>query len=743
MWDVGRRMRGRLFSSDSRWFLPLGLVLLGVVAYANSFRGVFMLDDHSSIVENPDIGDFGEMVRNSTRPLTQATFHLNYVVGGLRPAGYHAVNLVIHLVAGLALYGLVRQTLGARGGVGRSREEQGVAGKSRGEEGGAGRSRGKKGRAEGSRAVGAELSAFAVAAIWLVHPLQTASVTYIVQRAETLMGMFYLLTLYCAARGMYAAEARRSPERSRDLERGGPPPYRAGWHGAAVTACALGMLSKPVMVTAPVAVLLYDRAYASGGFLAALRRRRYLYAGLGATWLVLAALLLSPHESSYSAGVTAGLMSPAGYLATQAGVVLHYLRTVFVPTQACFDYAWPVVGSWRETVLPGSVPALLLAAAVWAFVRGRALGFPAVFFFLALVPSSSFIPVADCAFDHRMYLPLAGVVAVVVPGAYGLLSSRRQAGFSIAAVVLGCLLIGTLIIMTIDRNRDYHDEERMWRDVVSKRPGNLRAHEWLIAAMMDRGDYEEAEEAAARLVRVVESLETMPGDRSRKYHLTMALDRLGRILAARGKMDEAVGAYRRAIEADPRNRVAHCNLAVALFLLGKPGDALATCEAAIAIDGDYAKAHSMKGLVLRSRGRFRESVDAYRRALECPGDVLHARHGLAWLLAACPETDLCDGGEAVRLATEVSDATGGRSVGGLDLLAAAYARARRFEDAVRTAERALALASVRGAGGDDGMGYVPRDGGPEGIRSRLELYRVGRPFTDRTVSADGEGPERD
>ena len=701
------------------------LAVVAVLAYANSFSGQFLLDDHASILGNPELGSLGGMVRKSTRPLTQATFHLNYVIGGLHVADYHLVNLVIHIAAALALYGVVRRTL--EKGTGRDGE-------------------GRK---------GSEGVALVVAAVWMVHPVQTASVTYIVQRAESLMGMFYLLTLYCAIRGM--SHCRTTLQRSSSSECAAQESHATAesatihhsrftihspwpWHTATVTACALGMLSKPVMVTAPVAVLLYDRAYVSGGFVEALRRHRYLYVGLAATWLVLAVLLLLPHESSQSAGVVPGLASPGSYLVTQAGVVLHYLKLVFVPTAVCLDYAWPVASSWREVAVPGVVLALLFAGAVWAFVRRHPLGFPAVFFFLALAPSSSVIPVADCAFDHRMYLPLAGVVAVVVSGLYGLLVTQRRrtpllrtgrAGVSIVASILTGLVVAGLVSMTHMRNRDYHGQERMWADVVSKRPGNLRAQQWMIDSMMDRGDLDEAEEAARRLVRVIEALEAPPGDSSKAYHLTMALDRLGRILVARGKLREAVGHYRNAIRAEPGNRVAHCNLAVALFLAGQPEEALAACGSATEIDNGYTKAHSMKGVVLRSLSRFKEAIEAYRRAIESGGDVVQATYGLGWLLAACPETELCDGDTAVQLAEEVVTATGGRSHMALDLLAAAYARVGKFDDAVRTAERALAAAPEQGGERAAGLPHVERDTGARGIRRRLELYRAGKPFTDR------------
>src|SRR5262249_52676665 len=159
------------------------------------------------------------------------------------PWGYHAVNLVIHVFAAILLLGIVRRMLGSE----RLRERYG------------------------------EISlplALAVAVLWLVHPLQTASVTYVIPRAESLMGLFLLLLMYCGIRVFGASRPR-------------------WWKVAAVATCALGMGAKEVMVVAPIVLLLYDYVFVAGSIGAALRERRGLYAGLAATWLVLAAAMLN------------------------------------------------------------------------------------------------------------------------------------------------------------------------------------------------------------------------------------------------------------------------------------------------------------------------------------------------------------------------------------------------------------------------------------------------------------------
>ena len=426
-------------TESMRKVLPFMIIAVGVMAYLNSFSGVFVFDDFHTIVRNPFIGDFWAQVLNSTRPVVNFTFFLNYKIGGFKAADYHAVNLLIHIIAGLLLFGIIRRTLELPSFV----QRYGSAGR---------------------------WLAASVSVIWLIHPLQTAGVTYIVQRAESLMGLFYLLTLYCAIAGFKSTKSTR-------------------WYVAAILSCAVGMATKPVMVTAPLIVFLYDRTFIAKSFLVAIRQRARLYVGLVATWLILASLLLVPNESSTSAGFDSGLISPVHYFETQCSVIPHYLKLVFLPTGLCLDYAWPaaVIDIWLIACFVFLF--LLLIVSVWLCMRGNGLGFAGLFFFVTLAPSSSFIPVADYAFDHRMYLPLAGVVVVFVFASYEILKIRMRPW---CLVIFACLLVVALARMTYLRNEDYQSEETMWRDVVEKCPHNLRARNDLAVALSENGKVNEA-----------------------------------------------------------------------------------------------------------------------------------------------------------------------------------------------------------------------------------------------------------
>jgi hypothetical protein len=434
------------------WHWPALLVLGGLLAYANSFAGVFLLDDHLIIEDGPQVRSVAGAL-SAARPLVNLTLALNYALGRTTPWGYHVVNLAIHLLAGLTLYSLLRRTLRLL-------------------------------PLEHPVCQDATGLAFAVALLWVVHPLQTQAVTYIVQRSESLMGLFYLLTLYCTLAG---AESE--------------PPRRGAWYVGAVLCCALGMVSKEIMVTAPLLTLLYDRIFLGPSWREVLRRRWPLYLGLATTWLLLAGPLRWAFETDNpdsSAGFGLKGITPLQYLCTQAGVVLHYLRLIFWPQPLCLDYQWPIAQTTWAIVGPGLVIVALLLLTAWALWRQPWLGFWGAWFFIILAPTSSFMPIADIAFEHRLYLPLAGVLVLAVLAiAAGVRALAHKMSWDEAELqqrqiaVVGLLAVVS-ISLTYMRNVDYRSEQAMWNNVLQQYPDNVRAHYNLGRAEWASGRVEEA-----------------------------------------------------------------------------------------------------------------------------------------------------------------------------------------------------------------------------------------------------------
>ncbi len=436
-----------------RWqlWIPLFIITLTVLAYLNAFGNAFIFDDEQIIVNNPEIRQLWP-VGMAARWVVNLTFKLNYATGQLRVADYHATNLLIHLLAALVLYGIVRRTL-TLPRVGEIWKRHGA------------------------------LLAGAVAALWAVHPLQTQSVTYICQRYESLMGLCYLATLYAfvrgaQTRGRYAA---------------------AAWYGLSVVVCLLGMGTKEIMITAPLVVLLYDLLVASPSARVAIRQRGLVHVGL---WLTVAVFALTEWQmfsviEQRGEGVTLAVSSWS-YLLTQMQVIPYYLRLSLVPYPLCLDYGWSFASSWTESIASGLLLVGLGVLTVWLWVRRRPEAFIGLWFFCILAPTSSVVPVPDAIFEHRMYLPLAAVLVALVLGAYRLLYRDMSTvrAVRVAGIGVVVVLVGVGAVMTHQRNRVYRSALTMWEDVVGTRPQNRRARLNYSSALLTAGRTTESRQEA-------------------------------------------------------------------------------------------------------------------------------------------------------------------------------------------------------------------------------------------------------
>ena len=586
---------------------PLILAAASFVAYGNSLDGAFVFDDHRYIVNNPRIAEPGDLGRvlSGRRPTLDLSLALNRAIGGTEPSGYHAVNILIHVLATITLYGLIRRTTA-------------------------------RGAADAAAAHSGTGLALVVALFWTLHPLQSQCVNYIVQRSESLMVLFYLLTLYALLRAVESARPMR-------------------WYAAGVAACILGMGSKGVMVTAPILALIYDRVFLAGSFRELLRRRWGFHVALLATWGVLvtsgvAPGVLSPNKAVATAGFSVKDITPVEYLTTQGGVLLHYLRLSVLPWGLCLDPGWPVARDFTAALPANLVVIALLGLTAWTLWRRPRLGFVAAAFFIVLAPTSSVVPLKDPAFEHRMYLPLASVLIIAVLIAEVLwrkLSERYSIGteksrkIAAAAVVVLAVVLGT---GTIVRNNAYSDELTIWRDVVAKRPESFRGRYNLGRRLMEDRLNDEAVRELTEAVRI------RPDDHGGHYNLgkalafagrsdeavaqfaeavrikpdfAAALSDLGNALARSGHYDEAIERYREAIRVRPEYAPTYFNLGSVLLGLGRLDEAVEALREAARLTPDEARVHFALGMALRRQGRPAEAADAFRRTLQL--DPAHAR----------------------------------------------------------------------------------------------------------------------
>jgi tetratricopeptide (TPR) repeat protein len=524
-------------------------VLAALATFSNSLSAPFMFDDVASIQNNPTIRQLGTAwspppggTGVSGRPLVNFSLAVNYALGGTDVRGYHALNLAIHILAGLTLFGLGRRTLlrlPVRAQACRAHFQ--------------GRSKPAPLPVDGL--------AFAIALLWTVHPLQTETVTCVIQRTELIVGLCYLLTLYCLVRAVDSVRPRF-------------------WYVATVVACATGMLSKEVMVSAPLMVLLFDRTFVAGSFRDAWQRRRPWYLGLAGTWILLGFLMGGTLQRGHAVGFGLGV-SPWDYALTQCRAIGLYLKLSAWPHPLVVDYGTALVKSPMDVLPQGLLVLLLVGGTMLALWRRPVLGFAGAWFFAILAPSSSIVPLASQTIaEHRMYLPLAAVITLAVLGGQFVVGRRGVIAFLALAAGLGWI--------ALKRCDAYRSELSLWSDTVASCPGNVRAH-----------------------------------------------NNLGNALYAAGEIPAALGQYEKALRLQPESPESHLNLANSLVQLNRPAEAIGHCEAVLRLDPDSADAHFNLGNALAQLGRMPEAIDHYRAALRTqPTDAdVHAALGAAYLKA--------------------------------------------------------------------------------------------------------------
>jgi tetratricopeptide (TPR) repeat protein len=587
------------------WSCLLVIICAAFVAYHNSFSGPFVFDDIPAIVDNPSIRHLWPITRAMTppldsagavgRPMVNLSLAVNYALGGTSVTGYHVVNFLLHVAAALVLFSLVLRTLRLPSL--------------------------RKRFADKARHI-----ALAITLLWTVHPLLTESVTSVIQRGELIVGFFYLATLYAVLRSSNSTR-------------------KVFWYGCAIAACFLGMASKEVMATAPVMVLLYDRAFLSGSFRKSLMQRWPLYVGLSATWVLLGLLVFLSSDRNGTVGFGHGVAWWA-YALTQCYAMVRYLSLAVWPQGLVFDYGRTVVRDFTAVWPQACIVLALLGATVYATVRQPRLGFAGCWFLGILAPSSSVVPLTTQTMaEHRMYLPLIPVVALAAVGLFA--KANKNVGLAVMVVVASLLGWGT-----VRRNDVYRSAVSLWGDTIAKRPENERAHNHLGNALDSAGRTSEA------LASYDKALQLKPDYAMAYYNKAESLLKMGQAPAAvelfdqalritpayfkalRGKGDAlvqsghgetAIPLYQEALKLQPDDSDAARSLGIALLSTGRVAEAIEQLETVLRVDPRDAKAHNNLGYAYSKAGRMEVAVEHFAAAarLEPESAEAHGNYAVA------------------------------------------------------------------------------------------------------------------
>ncbi|MFQ3671581.1 MAG: tetratricopeptide repeat protein [Verrucomicrobiia bacterium] len=498
--------------------------------YANSFGGVFVFDDFPSIVHNAFLRDLTQPLHWVTappdttmagRPLGAFSVALTVWLGGREPWPFHLGNLLLHAANTLLVFGIARRLFT---------------------------------RAAIPLAGGPTRAAFFTALLWALHPVQTNAVTYIIQRAESLMALGLLSATYAFLR------ANDPPAR-----------HATPWLALAVLSTFLGILSKETAVVAPLLLLLIDRAWFQPTFHSALTSRPVTYGGLFSSWILLGWLVLGGHRTE-SVGFTFDTFPWWRYLLEQGPIILTYLKLLPYPSPLIFAaYLRDDTSIWA--LIPSALlVALLGLGSLWLYRKRPRLGLAPILFLLILAPTSSILPIVTEPYaEHRLYLASFPLIALAVwaSARWAALHPTANRGRSLA--IVGVALALVLATLTFLRNSLFHDPAALWADVVQKQPFNAKAWNNLGEALAARNQLDPAGDAFTAALRA----------QPQNY---IAAFNLGVLRARQARHQEAIDAYQLALKTKPDFPPALASAAHSLIQLNRLSEAAYVLAQALALD---------------------------------------------------------------------------------------------------------------------------------------------------------------
>lgn len=575
------------------------ICILGIIIYSNTINSPFVFDDAVSITENHRIRltnldlkslyDAGFKSRASSRTVANISFAINYYFGRYNVTGYHVFNIIIHILNGILVYFLALIIFGKvfhSDTISLTLNSSLLTHNS----------------SRSSLLI--LISSLFSALIFTAHPIQTQSVTYIVQRMNSMSAMFYLLSLLLYIKGRMALTNTKQ------------------WTllCACLISWVLALGTKQTAVTLPFIVFLYELYFIQDMKAAWLRRNIPYLFGIMIFVFILGYIYFNgnPFERILS-GYKYRDFTLGERLLTQPRVVLFYISLIFLPLPCRLNllHSFDISHSLTEpiTTFPAiTIIAGIIGLGVYLARKNRLVSFCIMWFFINLFLESSFIQL-ELVFEHRLYLPMFGFALLVPYLLFRFMPQRRN-----AAILIQVFIILSLSTGTYARNDVWKNRITLWSDVVSKNSASHRAHNGLGLALVEEKKFEEAIDHFSK------ALEIKP------FHSKTYVN-LGNALLAQRQVDSAVIQYRRAIELKPGSSEAHNNLGVALARQGNVKQALTHYSESLRIEPDNEEAYNNMGLAFADQGMLKEAVKHYEMALKINPGYAEAHNNLGIALA--------------------------------------------------------------------------------------------------------------
>ncbi|RJP75750.1 MAG: tetratricopeptide repeat protein [Desulfobacteraceae bacterium] len=599
-------------STEQKAFFPnhvyLGLIfmiLLVVAIYSNTFHVPFLFDDEDNILLNTRIRltqlswnnlfDAAFKGHLSNRPVAKISFALNYYLGGYHVFGYHFINLLIHIISGIFLYHFIVIT----------------------------------GKILPNPLMVSRIIPFFATAIWLVHPIQTQSVTYIVQRMNSMASLFYIISLFLYAKARLCMVENQN-HGIRENRFGGsaisdyPLPVYLCFTGSLISGImALG--TKEIAATLPFFMLLYEWFFLQDLKISWLKRYGLLFAGVFLIIVLVAMIYLGGNPLTKIVSMYERRdFTLMQRLLTEFRVVVLYISLLLFPhpSRLNLEHDVPLSTSLIDpisTILSLSFIILCFIFSLLIAKKERLLSFCILWFFGNLVIESSLIGL-EIIFEHRLYLPSMMMCLLIVSICY------RYLRYKWLSVTFLIIVVSVFSVWTYHRNQVWKDEITLLMDCVLKSPNKFRPHYNLGIAMAEQGRTHEAVSYYLEALRIDPEYASL--------HTNLGLE-----FFIQGKRRLAIEHYKEALRIQPDFVYAHVNLGSAMLADGKTDQAMKHCEQALQIQPNSAQALNCMGSVFYYQGRTMEAIASYSKAIQNDKQYAEAANNLGVALIRAGQID--------------------------------------------------------------------------------------------------------
>ena len=570
------------FSVKNETWLLLFLGVLVFLLYSSTLTGPFIFDDRPNIQENPKIQlnrlSLNGLVKAgfespaNRRPVANISFALNFFFHRFNVVGYHFVNILVHILNTILLYFLVKTTLNLPAL--RWRYDP----------------------------VSLAWIPFFSAAIWGVHPLQTQSVSYIVQRMNSLATLFYILSVLLYAKGRLTHDARS----------------RRWLLAGCAASVILAVGSKEIAAILPFFIILYEWCFLRDSSHLRLKNKGLVLIGALLFLIILTLMYVGTAPMDNILAAYTNRDHTAGQrVLTEFRVVIFYISLLIWPhpSRLNLDHDFlistslidPISTLFSLTAIVGAV-----GAAVYLVKKAPLISFCILWFFGNLVIESSVIGL-EIIFEHRTYLPSMMIILMLVSLTFTAIKPKWL------CVALLSIVIAAASIGTYERNKVWTSAVALWQDCVSKSPRKARPYNNLAVALASAGQVEAAYE---------------------KYHIALQIKpdyalahyNLGYTLARQGNLDKGLFHLNESLRIDPNNQEVHNDLGVALIMQGRHDEAIYHFKEALQINPNYIRAHNNLGIALGRKNNLTEAVYHYKEALRLDPEYAEAHNNLGHAL---------------------------------------------------------------------------------------------------------------